>query len=177
MQLNSHQLRKSKPKIAKKFSQSIKKNPIVLVLDNVLDTYNIGSFFRLADAIGAEKLCLCGPVVTPPNIKIHRASIGTWKWVNWEKYENTLDCLEQYKKQNYTIVAIEQDKNSVDYRKFKSRTPICLVLGSEVNGIQKDVLSAVDKTLEIPMFGINRSLNVLVAATVISYHILADLKA
>ncbi len=68
----------------------IKRNPLVLVLDNVLDTYNIGSFFRLGDALGVQKIYLCGPVVTPPNIKIHRASIGTWKWVPGLQFESTL---------------------------------------------------------------------------------------
>lgn len=174
MPLNSHQLRKTKISHAKKHKDNLKRNQIVLVLDNVLDTYNIGSFFRLADAIGAQKLYLCGPVVTPPNIKIHRASIGTWKFVPWEHFENTQECLKKLRKEGYFLVACEQDQKSVPYNKGKYKFPLALVLGSEVNGISKDTLKLIDKIVEIPMFGINKSLNVLVAASVISYHILAE---
>lgn len=175
MSLNSHQLRKTKVGRAKKHRDDLKRNKIVLVLDNVLDTYNLGSFFRLADAIGAQKLCLCGPVVTPPNIKIHRASIGTWKFVPWEHFDNTLDCLSKLKQEGYFIIACEQDKTSISYKSAKYKFPLALVLGSEVNGIPKETLKVVDQIVEIPMFGINKSLNVLVAAAVISYNILADL--
>ena len=115
MKLNSHQIRSSKVGESQKLQKEIKRNPIVLVLDNVLDTYNIGSFFRLADALGAEKIYLCGPVVTPPNIKIHRASIGTWKWIPWEQFDSTIDCLKKLKNEGYQIIACEQDKTSVNY--------------------------------------------------------------
>ena len=175
MKLNSHQIRASRVGESQKLQQDIKRNPLVLVLDNVLDTYNIGSFFRLADALGAQKIYLCGPVVTPPNIKIHRASIGTWKWIEWQQFESTLDCLYQLKLQGYQIVACEQDKRSVDYRLAKYNTPIALIAGSESFGISPQVLKEVDKVVEIPMYGINISLNVLVATSIIGYDILSKM--
>ena len=98
MKLNAKQIRTSREVIAKKNQQNIKRNPLVLVLDNVLDTYNIGSFFRLADALAAEKIYLCGPVVTPPNIKIHRASIGTWKWIPGNNTKKLLIVFKTLKK-------------------------------------------------------------------------------
>ncbi|MDD4027094.1 MAG: TrmH family RNA methyltransferase [Candidatus Shapirobacteria bacterium] len=175
MKLNSHQLRKSKTGESKKLQKEIKRNPIILVLDNVLDTYNIGSFFRLADALAAEKICLCGPVVTPPNIKIHRASIGTWKWVPWEQYQNTKECIIQLKKEGYQIVGCEQTKDSVNYQKAKYKSKIAIIAGSENFGISQDVLKLVDKIVEIPMFGINISLNVLVATSIISFDAISKL--
>jgi tRNA G18 (ribose-2'-O)-methylase SpoU len=175
MKLNSHQIRKSREVVAKKLLTEINRNPLVLVLDNVLDTYNIGSFFRLADALGAQKIYLCGPVVTPPNIKIHRASIGTWKWIEWQQFESTIDCLKQLKSNGYHIVACEQNNASVDYREVKYKTPVALIAGSESNGISPQVLKMVDKIVEIPMYGINISLNVLVATSIISYDILSKI--
>jgi tRNA G18 (ribose-2'-O)-methylase SpoU len=175
MKLNSHQIRKSREVEAKKMQSQIKRNPLVLVLDNVLDTYNIGSFFRLGDALGVQKIYLCGPVVTPPNIKIHRASIGTWKWVPWQQFESTIDCINQLKKDGYQIIACEQDKTSVNYLKAKYKTPIALIAGSEMYGISKEVLSLVDQIVEIPMYGINISLNVLVATSIISFDILSKI--
>lgn len=170
MKLNSHQLRKSKVGESSKLQQHIKRNPIVLVLDNVLDTYNIGSFFRLADAIGAEKIYLCGPVVTPPNLKIHRASIGTWKWVPWEQCSSTLDCVSQLKKDGYEIIACEQKQNSVLYTQAKYKYPLAIVAGSESFGVGEEILKICDQIIEIPMYGINVSLNVLVATSVIAFN-------
>lgn len=175
MKLNSHQIRKSREVVAKKLQTEIKRNPLVLVLDNVLDTYNIGSFFRLADALGAQKIYLCGPVVTPPNIKIHRASIGTWKWIPWEQFDSTIECLNHLKSLGYQIVACEQDKSSINYKKAKYNKSIALIAGSESNGISLDVLKKADQIVEIPMHGINISLNVLVATAIIGYDILSKI--
>lgn len=170
LKLNSHQLRQSNSKEAGKLQKNINRNPIVFVLDNVLDTYNIGSFFRLADAIAAQKICLCGPVVTPPNIKIHRASIGTWKWVEWERFDNTAECVQKLKQEGYQIVAIEQTNKSIDYSKAKYKFPIALIAGSESKGIDPDIINLVDQSVEIPMFGVNISLNVLIATSIIAYN-------
>lgn len=167
--LNSHQLRKSKIGESHQKSSKIKRNPIVLVLDNVLDTYNIGSFFRLADAIGAQKIFLCGPVVTPPNLKIHRSSIGTWKWIPWQHYQNTADCISDLKNQGYSITICEQSSNSVDYNKAKYKFPMALVAGSETSGVGESTQKLADQIIEIPMYGINKSLNVLVATSIIAY--------
>lgn len=173
--LNSHQIRKTKVGEGKKLQSQIKKNPIVLILDNVLDTYNIGSFFRLAEAMAVEKIYLCGPVVTPPNIKIHRASIGTWKLVPWEQKSSTAECVKQLKKDGYQIVACEQTKDSVIYLDAKYDFPVAIIAGSEVNGVSADVLALVDKVVEIPMYGINISLNVLVATSIIGFDCLSKI--
>lgn len=174
--LNSKQLRASSEKTALINRNHITRNPIVLVLDNVLDTYNIGSFFRLADALGVKKLYLCGPIVTPPNIKIHRASIGTWKWVPWEQMASTKDCLLKLKKDGYHLIACEQTDGSITYQKAKYQYPLAIVAGSEINGISKDILKICDQVVEIPMYGINISLNVLVATAIIAFDSLGKLK-
>lgn len=175
MKLNSHQIRKGREVAAQKLQTKIKRNPLVLVLDNVFDTYNIGSFFRLADALGAQKIYLCGPIVTPPNIKIHRASIGTWKWIPWQQFDSIIECLTQLKSQGYHIIACEQNKNSIDYRKAKYKIPIALVAGNESTGISPQTMKSIDQIVEIPMYGINISLNVLVATSIIGYDILTKI--
>lgn len=176
MKLNSHQLRASRVGESQEISKRIARHPVVIVLDNVLDTYNIGSFFRLADAIAARKIYLCGSVVTPPNIKIHRASIGTWKFIDWENPPSTADCLRRLKQDGHQIVACEQNSKSINYQKIIYRFPVALVFGSETNGISDDALSLADKIIEIPIYGINKSLNVLVAASVIAYNAISRLK-
>lgn len=173
--LNSHQLRQTRVGESSQISQKLKRQPIVLVLDNVQDTYNIGSFFRLADAMGVQKIYLCGQVVTPPNIKIHRASIGTWKFVPWENVYNTTECLKKLKSDGFQIVACEQTTNSVDYQQARYNHPIALIAGNEQNGVGESAQKMCDLIVEIPMYGINKSLNTLIATSIIGYEILAKL--
>jgi len=90
VKLNSHQLRDLTDTTLID-SKKIKRNPIYLVCDRVLDTYNIGSLFRLADAIAAEKIYLCGDMEYPPSSRIHKSAVGTEVWVPWEKKEKVIE--------------------------------------------------------------------------------------
>ncbi|MBU2592466.1 MAG: TrmH family RNA methyltransferase [Patescibacteria group bacterium] len=168
LKLNAKQLRVSKP--GSQDLDKVRRLPIAIVLDNIQDTFNIGSFFRLADAVAAEKLYLCGESVTPPNIKIHRASIGTWRWVPWEHHLSTSGLVDQLKKKGYFLVAAELTSKSIFYHKVKPKTPIALVVGNETAGVSKEVLKKVDRVVKIPMLGVNKSLNVLASASAILYH-------
>ncbi|MCX6726314.1 MAG: hypothetical protein NTY75_00655, partial [Candidatus Shapirobacteria bacterium] len=87
------------------------------------------------------------------------------------------DCLKKLKQNGYQITAVEQAKNSINYLKAKYTKPVALVLGSEANGISKETLGLCDQIVEIPMYGINKSLNVLVSAYIITYDIINKLKA
>src|SRR5882724_1303978 len=72
----------------------LKKNPVYIILDNVLDTYNIGAIFRLADAVAADKVILCGESETPPHTRIKKASINTTEWVDWEYFETAKAAID-----------------------------------------------------------------------------------
>ena len=179
MKLNAKQLRKLKvnPSTsleARSKKLKVKKQEIYIVLDNVLDTYNIGSIFRLADAVAAKKVYLCGETETPPNHRIKKASINTTEIVEWEYFSTAVEAIKnlKFKIQNLTIVAIEQSKKSVQYDKFQYTLPICLVVGHETKGVSKEVLKMVDAIVELPMFGINKSLNVMVSLGIVLYRVI-----
>lgn len=173
--LIAKQLRKSKPSQGE--LKQIKRNPIYLVLDNVLDTYNIGSLFRLADAIAAEKLYICGESDYPPSTRIHKAAVGTEEWVPWEKTSSTAETVRQLSAKGVYIIAIEQDKKAVSWKLIpdKLKFPCALVCGHETNGISKEVLDTSDIIVELPQFGINKSFNVWGATAVVAYKILENL--
>lgn len=168
--LKAAQLRTIVPK--KEELRKIKRNPIYIILDNVLDTYNVGAIFRLADAVAAEKVILCGQTETPPNSRIKKASINTTEWVPWTYSESTIEALKELKVQNpkINIVSIEQDKRSVEFQKTEYEFPIAFVVGHETSGVSKEVLEISDKVVELPMFGINTSLNVMVSLGIVLYH-------
>ena len=117
--LNSKKLRASSP--SKKELVKIKRHDIYIIIDNILDTFNIGSIFRLADAMAVKKILICGKSETPPNHRITKASVNTWQWVEWEYFEHVADAINKLKKINpkIQIIAIEQTQQSVDYKKVK----------------------------------------------------------
>ena len=173
--MNSKQLRKIKPLNGE--DKLIKRNPIYFILDNVLDTYNIGSIFRLADAVAAKKIYICGQSEYPPSSRIHKAAVGTEEWVAWEYNNSTLDVIEKLKKDGIKIVSIEQDTRSVPYTVSPTpySFPIALIVGHETTGISKEVLDASDLIVELPMFGVNKSINVWGSLAIISYKVIENL--
>jgi len=202
MKLNAFQLRQLEEERARGVIRKIKRNPIYFILEDIYDTYNIGGLFRLADALAVEKMYLVGETETPPNSRIKKASIGTYKVVPWEYKKTTKEAIESitynvervtyrnnYKNKQdnkktfyvprYTlhVVAVEQHKNSVPYNKANYQFPLALIFGNESFGIKEETLKLAHQIVEIPMYGINKSLNVIVAAGIVSYSALVFQKS
>ncbi len=171
LKLNAKELRTSDPDPVA--AKSIRKHPIFIIVDNVLDTYNVGSIFRLADAVAAEKVYLCGASETPPNTRIKKASINTWAWVDWCYAPTALDAIAQCQMTNAKcqIVAVEQDKRSQLFYQVKYELPLAIIVGNESTGISREVLDMADTIVELPMWGVNNSLNVIVSLGIVLYEI------
>ena len=173
MKLGAKELRTTKS-TPEEFGK-IKKNPIYIILDNVLDTYNIGAIFRLADAVAAEKVIICGESETPPHTRIKKASINTTEWVSWQYSPSAKHAILNLKNQisNLQVVAVEQSSKSLPYDNFDYKFPLALVVGHESNGVSEKVLKISDAVVEIPMFGVNKSLNVMVSLGIVLYEVVA----
>lgn len=167
--LNAKQLR-TQP-VDPELARHIKKNPVHIILDNVYDTYNIGAIFRLADAVAAEKVYLCGGSETPPNPKIKKASVNTWQWVQWEYFPTAVEAISDLKSRvpDIHIIAVEQNDRSISLNTLKPEFPIAIIVGNETSGVTPDVLSLADTIVELPMYGINTSLNVMVSCGIVLY--------
>src|SRR5258708_287349 len=165
-------------KLLEKDIKAIKKNPIYIILDNVLDTYNIGAVFRLADALAVEKVILCGQTETPPNSRIKKASINTTEWVSWQYADSAAIAISNLKSHpslsgsKIQVVAIEQDKRSIPYTKANYQFPLALVIGHETSGVSPEALELVDQIVELPMWGVNISLNVMVSLGIVLYEVM-----
>jgi tRNA G18 (ribose-2'-O)-methylase SpoU len=175
LKLKAAQLRNLIPSKAE--LKRIKRREIYFILDNILDTYNTGGIFRLADALGVKKIFLCGVTETPPNTRIKKASINTTEWVKWEYAETATRAIKKLrsKVKNIQVVAIEQDEKSIPYMKIDYKLPIAFVVGNETDGMSKEALKACDQIAEIPMWGINTSLNVIISLGIVSYHAVKSL--
>jgi 23S rRNA (guanosine2251-2'-O)-methyltransferase len=175
----------------------------VVILDNIRSVHNVGSIFRTSDALGIDKIFLCGCTPTPKDrfgrarADLAKVALGAEKDIAWEYVSLTRDIIKKLKKEKFQIIAVEQDKNSVDFRKIyphtnskfagkvtkgskskigvgvKPKYPIAIVMGNEVGGIDKKTLDLCDVVAEIPMIGNKESLNVSVSFGIAGYEILS----
>lgn len=153
-------------------SKKINKKEIYVVVDNVRSALNVGAIFRTADGAGVDKVFLCGYTPTPENPKVVKTALGAEKAMPWERHSQTWRLLDSLRKRGAQTVALEQDKRSVDYKKFKPKFPVALVVGNEVKGLSKEILKYCDKIISIPMYGKKESLNVAVATGIAVYKII-----
>jgi 23S rRNA (guanosine2251-2'-O)-methyltransferase len=176
IKLAAKELRLSKPEEAE--LKKIKKNPIYIVLDNVLDTYNIGAVFRLADAVAATKVILCEGSETPPNSRIKKASINTTEWVDWEYYPTAKEAIKdlRLKIKDLQVISVELDKRAVPYDSIEYTFPVAIVVGHETTGVSEEVMRMSDHIVELPMYGVNISLNVMVSLGIVLYEVVRHLK-
>ena len=154
------------------------KFPLCFLANDIDVPMNIGSFFRIADALGVEKIYLTGKSVTPPNQKIKKTSRSTEKYVEYAYEADPVEVIEKLKGSGYKIISLEITSSSmdIDALELDGKERICLILGSENHGISQNLLDHSDKTVHIPMLGINSSMNVANACSIAAYEIIRRYK-
>ena len=150
---------------------------MVLVCQDVRDPLNIGSVFRLADAMGVRHLYLCGNSPKPPHRKISKTARSTDQMVAFTYYESTAEALRILKNQGYHLLGLEitdQSKSIITYD-FTDKGKMAIVIGAESQGIVPETLELLDETVHIPMYGQNTSINVVQACGIALYEITKQL--
>jgi 23S rRNA (guanosine2251-2'-O)-methyltransferase len=145
---------------------------LIVVLDEVRSAHNVGSIFRSSDAFLVEEVFLCGITPTPPSKEIRKTALGAEQSVAWSKWSSTLEAIEELKRRDYEIWAIEQASSATDLRDFTpmSSKKYALVFGNEVFGVDQEVINQCDGVIEIAQGGTKHSLNVSVSAGVVLWH-------
>ena len=158
--------------------KSKKKNPIVVVLDNIRSMNNVGSIFRTCDAFNVEKLHLCGITACPPHKEITKTALGATESVDWEYSEDVEQLVRRLKEEGYTILIVEQVDQSqmLDQFSFKQYGKVALIVGNEVFGVDDRLLPLCDAAIEIPQFGTKHSLNVTIAAGIVIWEAAKQLR-
>lgn len=154
-----------------------KLSSVKLLVHNIRSLHNVGSIFRSADAFGISEIILSGHSPVPPRPEINKTAIGAEEYVKWQYFEEGTEAIDQLKKDGYYLVGLEQTTKSTNLPDFeaKAHEKICIVLGSEVSGIDDELIPLMDEFVAIPQFGHKHSLNVSVAAGVILYAMLEKL--
>ena len=145
---------------------------LVALLDNIRSAWNVGAIFRSADGFGFSGLHLCGISPTPENEAVKKTSLGAETHLAWRYHANSLLAARELLKSGYTLFALELTEDAHPLPQLESLPKpekIALVLGSEVCGVDPEILALCQHKLYIPMRGKKRSFNVAVAFAVAAY--------
>lgn len=146
--------------------------PVSVLLDNVRSIYNVGAFFRTADACALEHLYLGGITAYPPKKQITKTALGAEDRVPWEHHWEVDSLLNSLQSRGVELAAIETSVRSVDLFDWVPRFPTCIIFGHEVDGIQPAIAARCDVHIRIPMLGSKHSLNVATAGGVVLFELL-----
>ena len=155
-----------------------KRNETYLILHNIRSVQNVGAIFRTADAVGISKIYLTGYTPTPKDRfgrvrkDIAKTALGAEKIVEWEYVKSVSSLIKKLKKYKFKMIAVEQAKNAVDYKKLEIKFPVAFIFGNEVKGLSKSILGKSDKVVQIKMLGKKESLNVSVTVGVLLFRVL-----
>lgn len=157
---------------------------LIVIAHNLRSTHNVGSLLRTAEGLGVQKVYLTGyspyPLVPDdkrlPHIalklhkQIQKTALDAQETQKWEHVDDIFPLLSRLKHDGYTVLAIEQSKDSHVLPEYSAPQKCVLIVGREVEGIEPEVLEACDAIVEIPMFGSKESFNVVQAAAMALYH-------
>jgi tRNA G18 (ribose-2'-O)-methylase SpoU len=146
--------------------------PVAVLLENVRSLYNVGAFFRTADAAGIEKLWLAGITGYPPQNMITKTALGAEATVQWEHTWQPAERIAALRAAGSEIAAIETSVHAVDLFDWQPRFPVCVLFGHETDGLTPEVAALADTHVRIPMLGLKHSLNVATAGGVVMYELL-----
>ncbi len=147
---------------------------LTVIVHDVRSILNVGAIFRTADAAGAVMIWLTGYTPGPDTHpdKLAKTALGAQLGVPWGRMRRVGDLFRKLKREGVAIVALEQTKKSIDYRAFKPKFPLAIIVGNEVKGVSVVVShNLVDACIEIPMRGEKESLNVVVALGIALYEL------
>lgn len=142
--------------------------PLLVMLDRVTDVRNLGAVVRTMDAMGAHALIVPLQGSARINSEALKASAGALHHVPVCREKNLRDTLMFLKEAGIRVIAChEEAKTKLSHEDFSG--PVCLIFGSESEGVSPQLLKMVDSEIFIPMKGQVSSLNVSVAAGMVMY--------
>ncbi|KAE9119960.1 hypothetical protein PF005_g7941 [Phytophthora fragariae] len=143
------------------------RQPLIMCASLVDKIPNLAGLARTCEIFNAQKLIVPNVRLAEQDVTFATVSATAHKWMPLEEVRPQGDelrrALLRWKSEGYTIVAVEQTANSVSLANYTLPRKMVLVLGREKEGIPVDVLQLVDVCVEIPQFGLVRSLNVHVS--------------
>ncbi len=158
-------------------------NKIIVIADDIRSSHNVGSLLRTCEGLGVEMVYLTGYTPYPlsdkdtrlPHIsskitkRIVKTSLGAETTINWEHVDNILNLINDLRKKNYQIIAVELTDTAIKLSDFKTPDRVAFIFGNERTGIADDHLKHVDQIVYIPMLGSKESFNVVQSTAMVLY--------
>lgn len=146
---------------------------ISILCDDIRNPENIGMIFRVAEAFGVEYIYLTDDSSDTSNIKVKKTSRSTIDHLQIKVIDDKIQLIKKLKAEHFKCVGIEITDASKPLQSYKgdSEAKILLVVGSERNGINVEVLNQLDECYHIDMFGENSSINVVNALSIALYQL------
>lgn len=141
-------------------------NPLLLILDGITDPQNLGSCFRVADAMAVDAIIVPKNKSAGINYTVSKVACGSDHAIPYITVTNLANTINYLKKQNIWILGTDANSklNLYDYDLPKS---IAWVIGSEGKGMRKLTKDLCDDIISIPMYGKVESLNVAISAAIL----------
>ena len=154
------------------------KFPVVLVCDGVQSPANIGSLFRICDALGVEKIVFCNASINFSSTRLLRTARNTHKIVDYSISNNCIEEIESIQQKGYKLIALEITDKSIPVEdlSIEKGEKIALIIGNEKHGISEEALALIPTSIHINMFGKNSSMNVVQATSIGLYSLINKLK-
>lgn len=145
---------------------------MVVVCQSVGYPVNVGSVFRIADALDVKEVVLTGITPTPPHPTISKVGRDKDHRVPWRYVARPEDALQELRERSFWIAALELTDECQPYFAVDYPARLALVLGNEDHGVTRSCLALCDAAIYVPMYGKGHSLNVHVSLAVVGYHVL-----
>lgn len=145
--------------------------PLLLILDSIQDTHNVGAILRSADCSGVDGIIITKHNSAPINETVVKTSAGATEHVKIAQVNNLAQTIDELKQNGFWIVGSYLE-GAKEYTKVDYKMPVAVVVGNEEKGIRKLTADKCDHLIKIPMKGKIQSLNVSVATGILLFEIL-----
>ena len=140
-----------------------KRNPFLLILDEIQDPHNLGACLRTADAAGVDAVVVPKKRAVSLTETVRKIACGAAESVMFVQVVNLAETIRRLKKDGVWIVGTS-DRAEKSLYDADLTGPLAIVIGSEASGIRKLTGDLCDDLVFIPMNGKVECLNASVAA-------------
>lgn len=147
-----------------------KKQPLLLILENLQDPGNLGTIVRMAEGAGVTGIIMSSNTVDIYNPKTIRSTMGSLYRVPVIYVDDICKAVDECKEKGVKVYAAHL-KGTDNYNQKDYAQPTAFMIGNEGNGLSDRLTQKADELVRIPMQGKVESLNAAIACTILTYEV------